>query len=416
MKRTIYFFVLMLLMASCSKQMIREDLADDKWNGYRKFLKAGEQIHTLWAGKNINIGTVTYGLDENANFYATYDCSVSGWLISETHLFAGDKADMPLNKPGAPKIGLFPHSGNHNPGLSTVTYTVPLSELPPCADPGFVVAAHCVVHSPTGQTETAWAEGNYTFSDKGWGWYDDFYYTPPAIPPVILYGTTYTSDSLRLYLINVNISEAELILVEYVGNNPGHYNGAAYALESGMFLFTNYNTKELWVNDLNAEDPSFCAGTLSEKAAGGTWHDGSYYYVSDSLQTIHLVLISEQWIVEMDTVLDTICGDIYVGDVAMNPSGDYLYIIGQYNGNTELLAWEVATQIFYTLSIPLNNEAQIAFGSDGTLYTISPIVDGGSYSAIYSINTSNGVLTEINEGNIIIIDDPFTDISGGPAM
>jgi hypothetical protein len=103
MKNAMISFVTLLLITSCAKQSTPDEPVDI-WNGYSKYLKMGEVVHTLWAGKNINVGTVTYGIDDNANFYVTYDCGASGWLISETHMFAGDKKDMPLNKPGHQKL------------------------------------------------------------------------------------------------------------------------------------------------------------------------------------------------------------------------------------------------------------------------------------------------------------------------
>ncbi len=74
MKKAILFLSGILLLASCSQKNNIESPAD-RWNGYEKFLKAGEVTYDLFAGKNILVGTVTYGITEDANFYATYDCS-----------------------------------------------------------------------------------------------------------------------------------------------------------------------------------------------------------------------------------------------------------------------------------------------------------------------------------------------------
>ena len=341
MKNVFLLFFVILLAASCTKQSAIEEPAD-QWNGYFKYLKAGEMVKTLWAGKNINVGTVTYGIDDNANFYATYDCSSSGWTISETHMYAGDKKDMPLNKPGSPKIGLFPNSGFHNPRVSTFTYYVPLTSLPPCEAPGFVVAAHCVVHSPSNQEETAWAEGDYKFTDKGWGWYDVYYYNQPPNEFVIIYGTAYRNDSLLLYHIDLTNGTSELIMQEYVGNNGGSYDGAAYDLESGMFFFTNYNTKELWANQLKDEDPSFKSGDLIGTAKSGTYFSGAYYYVNDDVNTINRVTFTTDYLILSEATLSTIPNAVTVYDIAMSPVGDYLYILGEVdNGGMELIAWEV---------------------------------------------------------------------------
>jgi hypothetical protein len=417
MKNTSLLFFAVVLTVSCAKQGAVEGPLADKWNGYGKYLKTGEQLHTLWAGKNINIGTVTYGIDENANFYVTYDCSASGWKMSETHMYAGDKKNMPLNKPGAPKVGLFPNSGYHNPRVSTFIYRVPLSQLPPCASPGFVVAAHAVAHSPYGQTETAWAEGDYTFSDKGWGWFDDYYYNTPPNQATILYGTAITFDTLRLYHLDVTNGTGELILKEYVGNNPGTYDGAAFDPESGAFLFTNYSTGELWVNFLQEEDPSFCAGTLGGTAASGTFYDGAYYYVNEDLNTINKVTFSSSWAISGEIILDTIPGTVTINDIAMSPAGDYLYMTGQYNdGATELISWEVSSHGFYTMSMPINEGAQIAFGSDGVLYAVAPVDEGAGNSTVYIIDLEDSVLTEIEGSGFSFFEDTFTDISLGPVF
>jgi len=416
MKNLMIILVALLPVIACVKPETCENPAD-KWNGYSKFLKTGEMVHTLWAGKNINIGTVTYGLDENANFYVTYDCSSSGWKISETHMYAGDKANMPLNKPGAPKIGLFPYSGYHNPRVSTFTYRVPLAQLPPCASPGFVVASHCIVHSPSGKTETAWAEGNYTFSDKGWGWYDSYYYDPPQQPLPVLYGTVYANDSLKLYHLDITSGSAELMLVEYVGNTPGTYDGAAYDIESGIFFFTKYNTGELWLNQLQGDDPSFCAGTLNGIAASGTFYNQAYYYIDENLNTINEVSFNDNWMILYETILDTIPGNVNVNDIAMSPAGDKLYILGEYDGGaTGLITWNIPDETFYSTSIMINEGAQIAFGSNGQLYALAPGDEGGGeFNFVYVIETECCTLTPIDD-LIIIIDDPFSDLSGGPAL
>ena len=415
MKRKLLFLASIVLIMSCVKQSTDENPAEEKWNGYGKYLKAGEQYHTLWAGQNINVGTVTYGIDENANFYVTYDCSSSGWLMSETHMFAGDKRDMPLNKPGSPKVGRFPHSGYHNPKVSSYTYRVPLSQLPPCESPGFVVASHCVVHSPAGRKETAWAFGDYTFSDKGWGWYDDYYYNTPENPSVILYGTVYSGDSLKVYHLDMATGGATLILKEYVGNSSGSFDGAAYDNDSGIFFFIKYNTSELWVNLLLGEEPSFCAGNLDGAAASGTYFDGAYYYVDENPNTINKVIFNDNWTIAGEITLDTIPSLISVNDIAMSPEEGYLYILGQYEGGvTELIAWDIASHSFYTMSIPLNDGAQIAYGSDNVLYAIAPLVENENFYSAYSINTDNGILQEVIIDTSIIIEDSFTDLASGP--
>ncbi|MBP6872536.1 MAG: hypothetical protein KBC43_11060 [Bacteroidales bacterium] len=414
MKKALFFLLVLVIATSCYKQgQVNE--TQDKWNGYEKFLKTGEQVQTLWAGKNINVGTVTYGLDDNANFYAKYDCSASGWTISETHMFAGDKIDLPRNKPGSPKIGQFPNSGTHSPRVSTYTYYVPLSTLPPCAEPGFVVSAHCVVYGPNGKSETAWAEGDFKFTDKDWGWYDIYYYNQPPNQFTILYATSFTNDTLKLFHIDMTNGHTDLILKEAI-NTGGRIDAAAYDALSGMFFFADYDYNTLYANQMHDTDPSYVSGTITGKAASATFYNNEYYYVDEYTNTINKVSFNTDWTVASETILDTIPSSVLVNDITMNPEGTVIYMIGEVNGGgRELISWDVATESFYSMAISITTGGQIAYGSDGELYVIAPISEGGSHSLAYTLDPTTGTLTPI-EDDIIIIDDPFSDLSKGPIL
>jgi hypothetical protein len=415
MKKLFLFMAVSITATACMEQGVQEEFAGN-WNGYGKYLKMGEQVHTLWAGKNINVGTVTYGLDDSANFYATYDCTGSGWKISETHMFAGDKVAMPLNKPGAPKIGLFPFSGMHSPRVSKFTYKVPLSQLPPAEEPGFVVAAHCIVHSPSGQKETAWSEGDYTFSDKGWGWYDMFYYNRAADTFTVLYGLTCARDSLMLYHLDITHGISELTFVEYVGNTAGNYDAAAYDPSSGLLFFVRTEDHELWANQMQDDDQSFLSGTLEGDVYSATFFNDIFYYVDDVTNTIHEVGFDINWALNSDIILDTIPGSLTVNDIAMDPDGEILYLLGvSVSGDTELLTWDTGSGDFYSTTVTIDDEAQIAFGSDGLLYAIAQLPGDGETTFVYCIDLESLTLTAI-EDEIIILDDPFRDLASGPGI
>jgi hypothetical protein len=288
--------------------------------------------------------------------------------------------------------------------------------LPPCEEPGFVVASHCVVRSPSGQVETAWAEGDYNFTDKGWGWYDVYFFNQPENEYTILYGTTYSEDSLKLYHINATNGGAELILSEFVGNTSGTYDGAAYDTETGNFFFVKVNTDELWVNQLNDQAPSTLVGTLDGQASSATFLDNTFYYVDAEANTIKGVTITEGLTKGPEVILDTIPGSITVNDIAIKPDGENIIILGEVNGGgKELITWDVDTETFFSMSITVNSGAQIAFGSDGFLYALAPIEEGGSHSLMYLLDLSSGNLQPIDD-DVIIIVDPFSDLSIGPVM
>jgi len=416
MKKFIVLFFAMALLASCVKQA-HVDQPSDKWNGYDKFLKSGEQYHTLYAGRNIPIGTATYGIDENANFYVTYDCSATGWKMYETHMFAGDKKLMPVNKPGHPKVGQFPNSNCHYPSVSVYTYRVPLTSLPPCEEPGFVVAAHCAVISPCGQEESAWAEGDFKFTDKFWGWYDIYFYNQPPNEFKMLYGTGTDNGYLVLYQIDVTNNTSEAIWSEYVGSTGGSYDAAAYDVETSNLYFTNYETGQLWVNNLEDDLNSILCGTLSGTAQSATFYDGSYYYVKVETKSICRVDFNTDFTISAITALSTIPNSVTVSDIAMSPAGDCMYIIGDVTDGTgtQLIKWDIATNIYYTMSIDVEPGSKIAYGPDDELYCISEINTSTGESVAYIVDVATGVLTPIKDG-VIIIDDPFSDLSSGRIM
>jgi hypothetical protein len=215
----------------------------------------------------------------------------------------------------------------------------------------------------------------------------------------------------------VSTGNVTMILKEFVGSVSGTYDGTAYDDVTGIFFFVNYDTRELYVNQLADESSSFSAGTLNGTAASGTFYNNAFYYVNADFNTINMVTFTSDWLIASEAVLTTIPSSIVVNDIAMSPDGDYLYILGEVNGGaTEMIKWSVSLNTFYTIALAINDGAQIAYGNDGNLYAVAPVVEGESSSEAYIVNPNTGVLTEINEGCIIILDDEFSDLSLGPVM
>lgn len=421
MKKIELLFLALLIFASCEKKTSVDEQVADKWNGYEHFLKMGEQTHNIYAGKNnIMVGIVTYGIDDDANFYVTYDCSSTEWTLKRTCMYAGDKKLMPLDRYKNPKIERFPKKTYHYPRVETYTYRIPLTSLPPAEEPGFAVSSYCRVQKSTkcddGVEKDAWAAGDFKFTCKGKGWYDIYFFNQPVYEYTILYGLNYSDDSLKVYHLDITNGTTELTHSEFVGNSGGTYDGAAYDVESQMLFFTKTSTDELWVNLLSDEDSSYLAGTLTGHATNACFGNDKFYYVDAGTNTIRAVTFLENWTINNQSILDTIPSVITVYDIDLNPEGDMMYILGQVNGGgRELISWDLDTETFYSMAITINSGAQIAFGSDGILYAVAPITEGGSHSQTFIVNTSTGVLTPI-EDDIIIIDDPFSDITRGPIM
>ena len=126
-------------------------------------------VVTLFAGQTINAGNVTVSND--ANFiYVTFN-TANGYVLSQTHLFVGDCALIPVNRPGNPIPGQFPYTSPHS-NLTSYTYQIPIMAIPvgSCG----CIAAHAVVGklNTSGQLveqQTGWGNGTVINPDGQWG-------------------------------------------------------------------------------------------------------------------------------------------------------------------------------------------------------------------------------------------------------
>lgn len=131
-------------------------------------------VTNLCAGQDIDIGN-TIVENDGTNLYVTYEITVEGWLLVETHLeVVEDKGDFPTTKKGNPKVGHFTWSNDHSPPVDTFTYTIPLVDIGDgvaTGDPVYI-AAHAAVVKITGDGITEfWAsnvDGDNT--DQGLQW------------------------------------------------------------------------------------------------------------------------------------------------------------------------------------------------------------------------------------------------------
>jgi hypothetical protein len=86
---------------------------------------------------------------------------------------------IPQTKSGNPKVGKFPYKGEGLGGITTIEFTIPLSEIPGGAEVSdrLAIAAHAVVSRPCGE-ETAWGNcGTPKGYFQGHNWAVFYYYT-----------------------------------------------------------------------------------------------------------------------------------------------------------------------------------------------------------------------------------------------
>lgn len=425
MKRFLLFILALVVLAGCSKQEI-EDI--DIWNGYQNY-KYSTMTTDLMAGQHINIGTVQYVMTDDAHFEATYTLT-GGWTMYESHLYAGDYDAMPVNKPGAPKIGKFPFKEDHDPAVSVYTYSIPCADLPP-GSTGFVCAAHCAVTGPGGQGETGWAAGNKTFSDKGWGTYtSDFY--QQSLDIVVLYGIIDNTNSGTLTIIHIdaNTHIGEIILAESVASN-GTVDAAAYDPLTGDLFFVIGNT--LYVVNMNDESPVEAVGTLSGIANGGAFIGTDYYYLDvDPNSPNYLEIIQVQltydngWTLVENTDYSSAMpnSDINISDIASD--GNYIYLIGtDYNGTPADYSDDMISLINYNISagtwsgaigaeiVASGNPPQVAVGADGNLYA-TEVSDSGE-TVIKILDPFTGFVIPSDNDDIGVGDgEGVIDIAPGP--
>jgi hypothetical protein len=127
---------------------------------------------TLWAGQNINAGSICVSTDQT-NVYIDY-ATINGWELTEAHAWAGfDLNNMPQTNNGNPKIGLFPYKSGNITGATAYTFTIPLSTFgteEQLCDKELLIAAHAAMQKDDGnggwQTETGWG-GDDTINPFG---------------------------------------------------------------------------------------------------------------------------------------------------------------------------------------------------------------------------------------------------------
>ncbi|MFD1316276.1 hypothetical protein [Namhaeicola litoreus] len=138
-------------------------------------------VYELIAGQNIDVGEITVTNDDT-KIYITYETS-GDWWLTETHLFVGEKSDLPVTQSGNPKIGHFPYHGEHG-HVQSVQFTVDINNNWSANHNGelcIIISMHASVVSKNSegiikQSETAFGKGELAieFNGSRWGWYHNF--------------------------------------------------------------------------------------------------------------------------------------------------------------------------------------------------------------------------------------------------
>ncbi|MEZ4631532.1 MAG: hypothetical protein R2880_12640 [Deinococcales bacterium] len=116
----------------------------------------------IYAGQHILVGELEVNNDSN-NLYITYKITDLDWCMTQVHIYVDTK------DPYKAAPGQFAYKDSLN-CISEYKQTLALSDLGFSDGDGTFVAAHAVVKSTSGQTETAWAKGMRNFK-TGWGSY-----------------------------------------------------------------------------------------------------------------------------------------------------------------------------------------------------------------------------------------------------
>lgn len=144
------------------------------------YTEADPDVITLYAGQDIDVGTVKVWNDDN-NLYVKYE-TTGGWVMTETHLAVETSLEgIPQTKTGNPKVGHFEYSEPHDPPVTSYSY--PPIDVSGLGDTLYI-AAHAVVVNTNMMTITLVSDTDTQTA----GWFNA---TPPVDPSLALYPTSY---------------------------------------------------------------------------------------------------------------------------------------------------------------------------------------------------------------------------------
>ncbi|OFX58675.1 MAG: hypothetical protein A2046_10135 [Bacteroidetes bacterium GWA2_30_7] len=174
------------IMSSCKKDFMDDSLSmktkiqNPVINNQKSAYVQGATSFLLYAGQTTVVGIVEISVT-NDNLLITYNMS-NGNLLDDASLFIGESLSlMPQTPNGAPKIGLFPYKSGSLNGVSSFTFTIPLSVLggePYICDKTFYIVAHASVRilnlDGSFSSNGAWAGTDRITQQGSWATYFTF--------------------------------------------------------------------------------------------------------------------------------------------------------------------------------------------------------------------------------------------------
>jgi hypothetical protein len=232
MKKSYYLIVLVLILGlaltGCSLLSNVGQVPTTEQSGISYLTKATEGdpfVTTLFAGQDIDVGTVSVWNDEDY-LYVEYVVDTEYWCLTETHLHVAIPPENIPQKKGNPIPGKFDYKSEHD-CVTNYTYEIPLTWAP---DTQLSIAAHAVVCQRAGNFIAGLnLPDTVTFSVidhycGGPAYFPHVYINGLSIGELDVYGwcvdTDHTIDQYIVYTANIYSSYETLPdgLIEYPEN------------------------------------------------------------------------------------------------------------------------------------------------------------------------------------------------------
>ncbi len=316
------------------------------------------EVWTLWAGQDINAGTVTVWND-GQNLYVKYDVT-GDWCITETHLWAGTQPNYPgydRRKNNAPIPGHFPYKSSHDPCVKTYTYAIPLSGLI-TADPCQVEQSlYIIPHAAIERVIKDCKEEAVVYGiERNTG---------------AIYGVDLLSNDPQPYWHVYNTG---------LTGNSASPNGLAYDTKNGLWYYTDYNfppyPDNLYATDGTNQYP--LGQIVGGKVACGDFDQGAYYYIpttsaNQGTDALFKITFSPDGKTKLtDSLVANIANRQHYwkfnGDIAVKGGVVYGWGLCDVHRKYEFFTYDIATNAFNLNTPAYQASLQLAFGSNGLLY------------------------------------------------